>query len=202
MARDPRPRHVTFANVAFRYSNYDTPFWAGPNTDAGRWHTAGSVATQYLSVTPDGAWAELIRHEGLTTEGSVAEVRMQIWVVRINQARIADYSTFTKAEEAGFAAGALVSDDYTACQTEGARLRAEGYSGVLAPSASLPNTVNLTLFGARLRASFASVPRLARSVPATVVAVGAPRRGLVAEARHFGATHPGLAAHQRARRRS
>jgi hypothetical protein len=201
MARDPQPQHVTISNVAFRYSNYDTPFWAGPNTDPGRWHTAGSVATQYLSLTPDGAWAELIRHEDLKTEAAVAEVRTQIWVVRINQARIADYSTFTKAEQAGFPPDALVSDDYTVCQAEGARLRAAGYAGVIAPSASLTSAVNVTIFGARLRASFATVPKLARSVPAAVVAVGAPRRGLVSKARHFGAVHPGLAAHQQTRKR-
>ena len=52
-------------SLRWRYSNYDTPFWARNNTRDGRWNTAGEAAVQYLAMEPNGAWAELIRAEAL-----------------------------------------------------------------------------------------------------------------------------------------
>src|SRR5262245_37715829 len=54
--------------IAHRYSSYDTPFWARENSEPGRWHVRGDGPTQYLSLSSDGAWAELIRNERLTSE--------------------------------------------------------------------------------------------------------------------------------------
>lgn len=189
MAREPRPKLTQFAEVAFRYSNYDTPFWVRPNSEPGRWHTAGDGATQYLSTTVDGAWAELVRAEELHSEQEMALVRMPMWIVEVHVQRIADYETFEKAEKAGFPPEALIDDDHSRCQEEGKRLREAGFQGVLAPSAALPNSLNLTLFGPRIASTWRRRPLLASSIPAMRIAVGAPPEGIVGRVRHRGEKH-------------
>lgn len=175
----PEPELVHFDNVGFRYSNYDTPFWVRPNSESGRWHRSGDGATQYLSTTVEGAWAELIRAEGLKSEPEVALIRMPMWAAEVNIQQIVDYSTFEKAAKAGFPPEALIDDDYKRCQDEGKRLRLQGLQGVLAPSAALPGSLNLTIFGPRVASSWGVRPPLASSIPATKIAVGSPPEGLV-----------------------
>ncbi len=180
-------RHET----VFRYSSYDTPLWARNNSGHGRWHVAGDGATQYLSFHPDGAWADLIRHEGLQSEEEVELVRMRMWALELSQNGIVDYSTFDRAEEAGFSPEALVDDDQRRCQVEGQRLRSEGYHGVIAPSAALPGALNVTIFGRRFKSSWGASTRLASAVPCCQVAVGSPPRSLVTRVRQVGQVHSG-----------
>src|SRR4051812_35138576 len=123
----PDPTSVGFDDVAFRYSDYDVPLWARANSRDGRWHIAGTGATQYLSLSVDGSWAELVRWENLRTTAELRLVRMPMWVLRIRENRIADYGTFDAAEAAGFPPEALVAEDYSRCQAEGDRLRAAGF---------------------------------------------------------------------------
>jgi RES domain-containing protein len=182
--------------IAWRYSNYDTPFWARTNTRDGRWNTAGEVSVQYLAMEPNGAWAELIRAEELRSEEAVATVRIPIWVAAINEV-VVDYSTFDKAEAAGFEPDALVDDDWARCQDEGRRLRGLRYSGVMTPSAALPGGTNLVIFGARILWAWRRPVVLSATIPATVAAIGSPPNGLVARVRHFGEAHAGLAEYAR-----
>ncbi len=201
MAPEPEPRTVTVKAIAHRYSSYDTPFWVRENTQAGRWHVIGDGATQYLSLDTDGAWAELIRNEELRAEGEVAMVSVSMWAVEIEQGMIVDYSSFELAEQSGFDPAALVDRDYERCQREGARLRALNFAGVLAPSAALPGATNLTLFGARMASTWGRPPLLASSIPAMIIAKGAPPPGLLTKVRQIGMPHDGLVAHQAARAR-
>jgi RES domain-containing protein len=182
--------------IAWRYSNYDTPFWARSNTRDGRWNTTGEASVQYLAMEPNGAWAELIRAEELRSEDEVATVRIPIWVAAINEV-VVDYSTFDKAEAAGFAPDALVDDDWARCQQEGSRLRTLRYSGVITPSAALPGSTNLVIFGARILWAWRRPLVLSATIPATVAAVGSPPHGLVGGVRHFGDAHADLAEHAR-----
>lgn len=196
MAREPL-NAITIKELAYRYSNYDTPFWARGNTQPGRWHVPGDGPTQYLSFSTDGAWAELIRAEDLRTEEEVALVSMPLWQARVEQAAVVDYADFARADAAGFPAEALIDDDYERCQREGRRLRGLGYRGVVAPSAALPGTLNLTLFGGRIAIDWESTPRVASSLPATVLTKGAPPPGLVTRVRHRGARHAGFESYVR-----
>lgn len=189
MAPDPKPELAHFEDVAFRYSNYDTPFRVRPNSEVGRWHEIGDGPTQYLSTTVEGAWAELIRAEGLRSEAEVSLIRMPMWVAEVHVQRIADYGTFEKAARAGFSPEALIDEDYSRCQKEGERLRLAGYQGVLAPSAALPGAANLTLFGPRVASTWGVRPLLASSIPATEIAVGSPPEGIVERVRHPGEKH-------------
>jgi RES domain-containing protein len=194
------PETLALDCVAHRYSSYDTPFWARPNTQPGRWHSVGDGPTQYLATTTDGSWAELIRNEELTTEDEVALVRMQMWAVQIHDAMIVDYSTFEKAAEAGLDPEALINDDQSRTREEGARLRNAGYRGVLAPSAALPGELNLTLFGPRTISSWGRPPLLASAVPAMIIATGSPPPRLLARVRQIGTAHDGFLEYQARRR--
>lgn len=185
--------------VAFRYSDYDTPFWARANTAAGRWHEAGEVPTQYLALHPDGAWAELARAEDLRADADLAFVRMPIWIAKIEQHGLADYRDFEQAEASGFPPDALIDDDHGRCRAEGKRLRELGYRGVLAPSAALAGCVNLTLFGSRILSSWSRERKLASSVPAAVVGVGAPAPGLASRVRFVGTRHAAFEEHRKRR---
>lgn len=182
--------------IAWRYSNYDTPFWARNNTRDGRWNTAGEAAVQYLAMEPNGAWAELIRAEDLRSEEQVATARIPIWVAAVNEVLV-DYSTFEKAEAAQFAPDALVDDDWGRCQDEGRRLRSLGYGGVMTPSAALPGATNMVIFGPRILWAWRRPRVLSATIPATVAAVGSPPAGLVGRVRHFGDDHTGLGEYAR-----
>ncbi len=181
---------VTEVNdVAYRYANYDSPFWVRTSSEPMRWHIPEDGPTQYLSLSSDGAWSELIRAEELTSEDEITMVRMKFWQVRVSQSKIVDYSNFAIAETCGFSPEALIDDDYERCQREGRRLRNEGYNGVLAPSAALPGATNLTLFGKRVRIAWDNTPPLCSTVPAQVLVRGAPPPGLVNKVRFKGQTH-------------
>jgi hypothetical protein len=200
MARESRPPIVDVATITHRYSSYDTPFWARENTQLGRWHVHGDGPTQYLSLSTDGAWAELIRNEELRTEDEVAMVSVQMWAVSVNQGMVVDYSTFEQAVAARFEPEPLVDEDHACCQREGARLRGLGYAGVLAPSAALPGEINITLFGPRMASTWNRPPFLASSLPATVITKGAPPPGLLARVRQLGTPHAGLVGYTEAHR--
>ncbi len=199
MAR--RPESVPFSDVAFRYADYDTPLWVRPNTEDGRWHRAHTTPTQYLGLSPDGCWADLIHHENLRTEPEVALIRMPLWVVKINEERIADYRTFEKAEAAGFPADALVDADWERCEAEAQRLCDLGFRGVLSPAAALPGDTALTLFGARRAVGWDDAPVLASAIPAKIVTIGAPPAGLVDRVRFRGEEHSEYVAYAVARGR-
>lgn len=193
MVSEPEPETITYeGQIAHRYSSYDTPFWVRENTQAGRWHRSGDGPTQYLALSTDGAWAELIRNEELSAEDEVAMVSVSMWAVFIKGGVIANYGTFEHAERAGFDPVALVEDNYERCQNEGARLRSQGFSGVLAPSAALPGALNLTLFGPRIASTWDRQTFLASSIPATIITKGAPPPGLLPRVRQLGSCHDAL----------
>jgi RES domain-containing protein len=185
--------------IALRYSSYDTPFWVREDSQAGRWHARGDGATQYLSMSADGAWAELIRSEELRSEDEVAMVSVSMWAAEVDQRMVVDYSSFERAEEAGFDPAALVDEDYDRCQREGARLRSLNYAGVIAPSAALPGATNVTLFGPRITSTWGRSPLLASSIRATVITKGAPPPGLLPKVRQIGTSHAGLVAYRASR---
>jgi RES domain len=141
-------------------------------------------------MTPEAAWAELGRAENLRTDAEFSTVFATIWAVQIDEARVADYSTFERAELAGFAPDALIDDDYLRCQNEARRLQEAAFQGVIAPSAALPGAQSLTLFGPRVRSEWGQPALLASSVPCCAVARGSPATAVAERIRHFGAAHP------------
>ena len=164
--------------TAFRWSNYDVPFWNRSNTRDGRWNYANVDSTQYWSLTPDAAWAELIRHESLRTEDELDLVRMPFWVCRIPSAMLVDLRLADERERRQITEDDLLADDWSACQRLAVSLR-EQVRGVITRCAALPEHANLTLFGRRRAINWESRPALASTVPASRAAIGRPPEGLL-----------------------
>jgi RES domain-containing protein len=169
--------------VAFRYADYDTPFWVRSNTMAGRWNLAGQRPTQYWALSSDAAWAELMRSEELRTEADVELVRMPLWACRIGVSLIVDLNDQRRRDEFGITEEKLVSDDWTACQLLAPTLQQQ-FMGVIAPCAALLGHSNVTLFGARRAIEWISQPKLASAIRTSKVAIGRPPSSLIGRVQH------------------
>jgi hypothetical protein len=87
---------------------------------------------QYLADTPDGAWAEFLRHEEITDPADLDGIERTVWAVDLDP----DVERMRRpALDAATLRGGLES--YAVCQAAARRLRARGATGVNAPSAAL-----------------------------------------------------------------
>jgi hypothetical protein len=117
--------------IVFRQVDARYPFlWEDNRQPAGRWHAEGEGPVHYFADTPDGAWAEFLRHEEITDPADVATIRRQMWVVDIGDGM---------AERAALPDRILTGgpDSYERCQAEARRLRERGARRLVAPSAAL-----------------------------------------------------------------
>jgi RES domain-containing protein len=193
MASGGLPPHVSLELMAYRATSYDVPLRPSANRRSGRWNTVRSGTAQYLCLDSEAPYAEKLRHEDLRTEQLAATYRTGLWVLQVNEGFVVDYSTFEKAEAAGFPPDALVDDNHERCQKEAQRLQDLGAGGVLSPSAALPGSTNLTLFGPRVPVKWgAKTAGVASAVPAQRLAEGSPPTGLVGRVRFFGMNHAAL----------
>lgn len=182
---------------AWRLAAWDTPLWASPNRGAGRYNAEGAGPVQYWSLHPLGAWAEHVRAHGIGTVERLRQLRVRLWVGRfdVEPARLG----FDEAPTYGLAPDDLVADDHAACQQLGGRLLAGGGPSVIeVPSAALPGTRNLVVFGARVASPFGVEPVGEVDVPTTVTAEhGHALETLLAQVRHHGQRHAELVAWRR-----
>lgn len=117
--------------IAYRHADPRVPFfWEDARQPAGRWHAEDEGPAQYLADTPDGAWAEFLRHEEITDPADLVTIRRALWAVEIN----APPGAAPRLPIAAMTGGAL---SYRACRAEAARLRASGATRIDAPSAAL-----------------------------------------------------------------
>jgi hypothetical protein len=117
--------------IVYRHVDRRFPFlWEGSGQPAGRWHAAGEGPVQYFADTPDGAWAEFLRHEEISSPEDIATIDRALWAVEIPEAGLA--SPRISAEHS---TGDGASHD--ACRAEARRLAAGGAPGLIAPSAAL-----------------------------------------------------------------
>jgi RES domain-containing protein len=193
------PRFTRITCIAYRVTSYDVPLWVNPNRRSGRWNVAGGVPTQYMTLDPEAPFAEILRHEDLRSEEAASHYRSTVWQLRVDSELIVDYRTFELAEAAGFHAEALVEDDHERCQAESLWLRDRGARGLISPSAALPGSVNLTLFGSRVCVPWNARVELASSVPAQKLTTGQPPTGLTRRVRYYGQPEPLLARYLEAR---
>ena len=177
---DPEPLtgHSTEGEyIAFRWTDYDVPFWARENSRDGRWNLAGEGVTQYWSLTPEAAWAELVRAENLQTEADLDEIRMPFWTARIPTSGLLDLRLDEQRAENGITETQLTANDRQLCQRLATQLREVGCRGLISPSAALPQHASLTLFGPRRAIAWTRHPALASTIPAAETAVGRPPPG-------------------------
>jgi RES domain-containing protein len=173
-------------------TSYDVPLRVSANRRPGRWNFAGSGTTQYACLDVEAPFAEMLRHEDLRSESEAATFRATLWQLQVNEGVVVDYGTFEKAERAGFPPEALVDDDHEFCQREAQRLDSLGAGGILSPSAALPGSTNLTLFGPRVPIAWEADVEISTAIPAQALATGAPPEGLVQRVRYFEDAHPEL----------
>lgn len=117
--------------IAYRHCDRRFPFlWSDPSQPAARWHGRDEGPANYFADTPVGAWAEFLRHEGITDPADLPGVRRSLWAVEIPDGA---YPSPTLPPVTLL--GDLTS--YADCQDEARRLRAAGVDRLEAPSAAL-----------------------------------------------------------------
>jgi hypothetical protein len=117
--------------IGYRHADRRLPFlWEGSGQPAARWNRAGGGPVHYFADTPDGAWAEFLRHEEIVTPEDLATVVRTLWAVELPDSGytepLLDRATLTGGTES-----------YAVCQREAERLAAAGYDGIRALSAAL-----------------------------------------------------------------
>ena len=117
--------------IAFRHADPRYPFlWASGTQPAGRWHAMGEGPAHYFSDTPDGAWAEFLRHEEITEPEDLTGIRRALWAIDLGH-EPPERPALPLAVSTG------APDTYGSCQSEARRLRAQGAAAMTAPSAAL-----------------------------------------------------------------
>lgn len=117
--------------IGFRHADHRfPPLWEDKEQPASRWHGTDKGPVHYFADTPDGAWAEFLRHEEITDPADLATVERAVWAMELPNAGYAD-AQLPRAEIRGGI------HTYADCQAEAERLRATGARGLKAPSAAL-----------------------------------------------------------------
>jgi hypothetical protein len=126
--------------IGFRHADTRVPFlWESSAQPAARWHGPGEGPCQYLADTPEGAWAEFLRHEEITDPADLAGIARSLWAIEVadhvldGAARVADSDPDTLDPEA--AMGGLTS--YPVCQQYARGQRRAGADALIAPSAAV-----------------------------------------------------------------
>jgi hypothetical protein len=118
--------------IVYRHADPRFPFlWESAAQPPARWHGPGEGPVQYFADTPDGAWAEFLRHEGITMESDLVNVSRALWAVAVPD----DLPTETPSLAATVVTGGTAT--YEACRKEARRLRSKGTVAIRAPSAAL-----------------------------------------------------------------
>lgn len=178
--------------VAYRHAAYDTPWWAFPSSRSGRFHLAVVDTVQYLCLHPLGPAAEVLRHN-VGPGGDADGVLLNLWAVILDDPEALVRVGFDNCTDFGLAPAELVGDDYAPTQQLGDRLRADGAPGLIVPSAALPGTENVVLFGPRVAHPYLSVPLSAAEVATGHLSDGArPAREVLPLVRWIGAPHRSL----------
>jgi hypothetical protein len=132
--------------IVFRHADARVPFlWETDDQPPARWHGAGEGPVAYLAETPDGAWAEFLRHEEITDAADLEGVDRAIWAIDLPDPP-------TAAPRLPVATLTGDRSSWPSCQAAARRLRARGEPGLAVPSAAL---VTGTPSGSAPRAAYA-----------------------------------------------
>jgi hypothetical protein len=117
--------------IGFRHVDPRFPFlWEDATQPAARWHAEGEGPVHYFADTPDGAWAEFLRHEEIRDPADVATIRRSLWAVELGDEPAARPELPAAALTGGVST-------YVRCQDEARRLRRSRTRRIDAPSAAL-----------------------------------------------------------------
>lgn len=117
--------------IGYRHTDRRFPFlWEDAGQPSARWHRSGEGPAHYFADTPQGAWAEFLRHEEITDEADLGGVSRALWAVEVGD----PIATAPDLPEMVARGG---RESYRACQIEAAACRAEGATALDAKSAAL-----------------------------------------------------------------
>lgn len=116
----------------FRHTDPNYPFiWGKAGQPAARWNAEGQGPVHYFATTPDGAWAEWLRHEEITEPEDLEGLKERaMWIVEVDDPSLARPALPTSVLVGGL-------DSYDQCRHEADRIRDTGAIGLRAPSAAL-----------------------------------------------------------------
>ena len=175
----------------FRHAAYDSPWWPVPSSRSGRFHRADSDIAQYLCLHPLGPAAEMLRHN-VGPDGDLDEVLLNLWAGVVSIDGIVEL-TFEHCMNFDISPDDLVGDDHGPTQALADRLRSGGVPGLLTPSAALPGTDTLVLFGPRVWHPFLLPTYSPEECPTAHLTDGArPPAEVAPYVRWFGTPHSAL----------
>ncbi|CAN5742555.1 hypothetical protein BH24ACT4_BH24ACT4_03020 [soil metagenome] len=120
-------------SIGFRHGDTRHPFlWESSDQPPARWHGPGEGPVHYLADTPDGAWAELLRHEEITDPADLAGIRRRLWAIEVPDQVVNSEPVDLSATGATGGLGT-----YPRCQAYARLRRAAGTAALRAPSAAL-----------------------------------------------------------------
>lgn len=118
--------------IGFRHADSRYPFlWETADQPPARWHGPSEGPCQYLADTPDGAWAEFLRHEEIRDPVDLAGISRSLWAIEV------DDEVITSAHPADTSEMFGDSASYLACQKYARELRSKGVTELRAISAAL-----------------------------------------------------------------
>ena len=174
--------------TVFRHAAYDSPWWAFPSSRPGRFNRARQDTVQYLCLHPLGPAAEMLRHN-VGHGGDADEVILNLWTAVVD-AQDVKRIDFDECATYGCTPNELVGDDYAPTQFLADEVRSSGASAMVVPSAALPGTHNLILFGIRVLHPFLWQPFAPEEIPTGHLTDGARVAAEVAgRVRWFGSAH-------------
>ena len=122
--------------ICFRTCDSRIPFFwsvqSGPQQRSARWHSQGEGPVQYLADTPNGAWAELLRHEEIHDAEDLQGLAATLWAIDVE---LPDPVGVTPRLPIETLQGGRES--YGDCQRAARALRRGGAQAMTAPSAAL-----------------------------------------------------------------
>ena len=177
--------------IAYRHADPRFPFLREDSSQsAGRWNAAGEL-THYFCDTPDGAWAEFLRHEEIRDPQDLLTIRRALWAVDIGE---------PPSDEPGLPRQTLLGgrETWPACQ-QAAQEHREHRNGIAAPSAALnPGAASGWRVDGGLRPGpgrdgkvFVLFGRRPDIIGWAATIDGRPDRGLLPKVRHFQTQEPG-----------
>ena len=112
----------------------------------------------------------MLRRFDFRTANEAATMRARVWALRVFVDDPIELR-FDNADDFDLEPGDLVSDDYGPCQAFASRIRkTRGSAALIVPSAALPGTKNLVLFGVRVRLEYNLEPLGLVDVPLSIAA--------------------------------
>jgi len=118
--------------IVYRHADPRFPFlWESDDQPPARCHGRGEGPVQYFADTPDGAWAEFLRHEGIREEAELVNVRRAMWAIELPDEVPTQAPRLARPLLTGGTA------TWEECQAAARRLRTKGAKALRAPSAAL-----------------------------------------------------------------